>query len=278
MADEYDPFKTDSPFKDDYDGEIVEAWFGIAENYGDNLLAFLKVVADDGEEVENRYGMGGGWNSFDQGETVEHEKATPDNPKHFINTTAYAQLMAAAMESGAEDELRRRSRDELNNMGPRAAALWKGLKFHWEVKTETGTRKDRTTGEQVPWTSNRVLPTKFLGVAGSATASPVSQTAQAAPQPASTGAEGTTATSGTDASPPPAQPGTTQPTEAAASNGGGGVWDTIPPALQVPIKAMATSQDYSSWVDSVMALPGVLDNAMLVSALGDEALYNSLRA
>lgn len=165
MADEYDPFRTDSGFKDDFDGEVVEAWFSTDPQYnsGKTLLYFCKVLADDGEEVENRYGTGTGWNSYDGGITAEHEKDTADRPKAFQNGTAYAEFFATAMEAGAEEELRRRSREELNNQGPRNANLMKGLRFHWEVKTEKRNIKDRETQEMKEVTSNRTLVKNISG-------------------------------------------------------------------------------------------------------------------
>lgn len=171
-TDEFDPFKTSSGLKDDFDGTVIDGWWGTDPNSQQNpapLLGFLKIIADDGEEVEARYSTGSGWNSYDGGVTVEHEKDGA-GLQYFNNRTAWAECFTKAMESGAESEMRRRSQEELNNRGPRnIGGMMKGLKFHWNVKTETFNMKDRQTGEQREVTSNRLLPTAFLGVVGGAT-------------------------------------------------------------------------------------------------------------
>lgn len=173
MPDEFDPYKPGTGLKDDFDGTIVDSNFTTDPQTGRCSL-ILMVQADDGDEVPQRYGCGSDWDTFDGGETVRHPKG---ERTLFSNQTAYSDFMVHAMEAGAREVMYQRLRDGL---GPRAAANWHGLKFHWEVLPRpTRTRNDET-GEWENTTINRTLPTKFLGADGQGTL-PVDGTVAAAP-------------------------------------------------------------------------------------------------
>lgn len=231
---EYDEFRLDSGFKDDYDGTVIDAWFGTTEA-NPNLLLFLKVQADDGEEVENRYGCGDGWSSFDGGETAEHA-----TKKFFNNRSKIGGLVAAAFDSGAEDAIRAKSK-EVNNLGPRASKLWVGFRAHWNVFQEEFDMKDRTTGEQIKRTSTSVLPTKFIEFVGA-------------------GAEGKSSSTSSSAAPT-----------------GGGPLDSVDASVATQITLLAKTNDYPSWVDQVMALPDIVSNGTIMSALADQSFYEGLK-
>lgn len=248
-TEEFDPFKGESGFKDDYDGVVEEAWFA-AGDYGVNL--HLKIIADDGEEVENRYPTGPDWETFDGGDTVEHPKG---ERKGFNKNTRYFQLIGTAMGlEGVEGLLRERSR-ALDGKGPKAAALWKGLKFHWNVMTESKTFKDKDTQEKVTKDVSTVLPTAFLGTS-----------------------EGSVPTATPAASAPAASPGTpvaSAEVPAPASDS----TQAIPPNLLVPLKAAAKqAATFTEFADAAMEVPGVLENNDVMGKIVDEAFYTSLRA
>lgn len=235
MADEFDPFQQDTGFKDDYDGEVIDAWFGKTERGPDTLL-FLKVRADDGEEVENRYGCGSDWVTFDGGKTIEHPS------KKFLNNRAkYAVLVqrAFACEGGKAAVLGRN--EELDSeLGPRAAALWVGSRWHWEVEQEDFTIKDRESGENVKVTSTSVVPTAFLGYGeggGSVKAS----------------------------------------TSEAVAESGSSPLDEMSPETQTKIKVLAASHEYPAWVDKMMEIDEVMGNSGMISALADQGFYNGLK-
>lgn len=236
-----DEFELETGVKDDYDGIVADAWFGKTANAGETLFLFLKIQADDGEIVERRYSCGDDWGSYDGGVTAEHA-----TKKHFNNNSNIGRLVSAVM-SLCEDEVRARSA-ELNRMGPRNSKLLQGFKFHWEAFPDSGTRRDPTTGNQIPWSTTRVLPTKFLGIEG--VSNPTAATPEAAPASATTGT--TTAD--------PSDPLSGVSAEVAAQ-----------------IKVLAKSKSYPDFVDAVMGLTGVVENATLMVALGDESLYNNLR-
>jgi hypothetical protein len=256
LGEEFDEFRVTTGLKDDFDGIITDAYFGKPQSGGENLMLFVKVTADDGDEVENRYGLGKSWVSYDGGKTVEHP-----TDKYFNNRTAYAEMFAAAVKCGAKEELGRRSK-ELERRGPKDSRLWVGLKFHWLVKQESfqvpqrdeaGQEVRSETGVRLMTevTSNRVLPTKWLGTDAD----------QAPAKPKATRAKKETTTT------------TEAPTDAPAaeSNGGG------TSALMAKVKVLARTQPFETWVDKVMDLPGALDDDDLVSQL-TETYYEELQA
>jgi hypothetical protein len=151
-----DEFDTDKGVKDDYDGIIVEAYFQAGEQGDTNLV--LKKAADDGDVVEDRYRIGQDWASFDGGETVEH----PSRSK-IRSDSQLAILVERAMGSGAEDVIRERSIAN-GRKGQRTAALWPGLRFHWDVEAKPYSFTSQRTGEEVSGTSYKSYPSKFLGV------------------------------------------------------------------------------------------------------------------
>lgn len=166
MTDEFDPYKPGSGLKSDFDGWIKDGVFA-SENYGTNII--LMCDCDDGDEYAVRYGIGNGWESYDAGETVQH----PSGPRQlFSNSTGYSDFMVFAIECGAKDVLYERARA---GQGPRFAANYNGLGFHWDlVDRPTRTPKTDEMGQRVKddrgreiWentTRQRLLPVAFLGV------------------------------------------------------------------------------------------------------------------
>lgn len=261
LGEDFDEFRTSTGLKDDYDGTVTDAYFGKDQRGGDRNLLFLKVSATDGDEVELRYSTGNGWVSYDGGRTVEHP-----TEKWFNNRTAIAELMKAAMMiPEAQVELGRRSHQELDRRGPKDAKLWVGLGFHWEVKTETMNVPERDAlgqpvvedgrAKMVTIEVPRTLPTAYLGVAGQ---DPTSNAA-----PAGKGRKPRSATSS-------ATGGST--TTPPATNGAGDK------ALLAKLSVGAKTKTFNDWVDWAMDLPGVLEDDEIVSRLGDQDFYESLKA
>lgn len=155
MADEFDPWKTSSGLKDDYDGLVTDAYFAQDVQYN-RMQLHLTVLAEDGDEVDLRYNTGAEWQTFDGGATVEHPKA-----KWFNTNSAMGKLVTAGI-GAAEDVLRKRTA-EYGGLGPKAAGIWKGLRFHWEVDSSSGTMTDPETGKERSFTSNVTVPTAYLG-------------------------------------------------------------------------------------------------------------------
>ncbi|MDA8400320.1 MAG: hypothetical protein M0008_09815 [Actinomycetota bacterium] len=168
MSNTFDEFAGDAGLKSDYDGVITHAEFGIDPQYNGGATTLLKLTIqdDDGEEVVQMYPCGSGWDSVDGGETIEHDRGK----RSINNRTALFKLLKAAMDAGADDVLRERSARQFGKLGPRAAGIWTGLRFHWDAVTETYSFKDRSTGEEKTGESVRIVPTKYLGAAGKAEA------------------------------------------------------------------------------------------------------------
>lgn len=155
---EYDEFDTDSGLKDDFDGVIQEALFAPGE-YGTTLT--LKILADDGDELDAMYRVGPDWATFDGGATIEHP-----SKKVKLNTRSQISVLTkAAMDAGAETVIRSRS-NQNGKIGPRGSMIWPGLKFHWGVVEASYDLPDPTKEEPKKMrtvTSAKQYPTAFLG-------------------------------------------------------------------------------------------------------------------
>jgi hypothetical protein len=271
--DEFDEWDGESGFKDDYSGLIVDSFFTKDSNYnnGETLILKLKIIADDGEEVEQIYPCGADWDSYDNGETAEHPKDREGRPKAFNHNSAIYGLIRHAFEAGAEDTLKQRGR-------PRKASIWRGLKFHWKVDTQTFTIKDRKTGEDRTITTNRTYPEKFLGVfdvdSGTQEGAPANASTST-PAPQSGAATSTASSEGFD-----------EPTPAPGSqgnNGASGAGATpfdltgFDPSMIGKLKIHAKSKSYTDFLDAAMAVDGVTTNDQLLDLLGQEPFYAHLR-
>lgn len=164
MSDEFNPYKPGSGLKDDFDGVIVDGTFTTDPQTGSTSI-ILMVNADDGDEWPARYGTGNGWESYDGGSTVRH----PGGPKQLFNAqSAYSDFMQHAWDAGGKEDMLERIRTV---GGPTVAANWNGMRFHWEVMERPIRRpEDREDGSRV-WVNdviNRTLPSKYLGLAGTA--------------------------------------------------------------------------------------------------------------
>jgi hypothetical protein len=261
LGEEYDEFRTTTGLKDDYDGIVTDAYFGKPQSGGDNLMSFLKVTADDGDEVELRYGLGKDWESYDAGKTVEHPR-----DKYFNNRTAWAEFFTAAMKVGAKEELGRRSAT-LERRGPRDSRLFLGMRFHFNVITEhmnlpvrdeLGQPKRDERGQIITQVVDvpRTMPTKYLGTE--------------ADQAPKSRKSGTTRT----AKPTPAAEAS-EP-DVTAANG-----DAPPFGLEkaqyVKLKAKAKTMTHDAWMDWVTDQEEFVENDELVSTVGDADFYESLK-
>jgi len=152
MAENFNPWETESGLPDDFDLTVREAWFAKDARYKDGevlLLHWQGAVEKDGEEEELEtpiiFPCGSGWNSYDGGKTAEHEKGR----KRFINSSIYGRLIDRCVKDlGMMDLMLRRG-------DPRVAKVWEGLKFHLKrEKIEFGSKLEPI---------ERLMPDKFLG-------------------------------------------------------------------------------------------------------------------
>lgn len=304
MPEEYDieSFRPGSNLKEDFDGTITAAAFEKSEN-AQNYACHMVIMGDDGEEVEGFYGCGSDWVSYDGGASVEHPKGASHK---FNNQTAYAEFNVFAMVGfegdvndpnsrplpwpkgnetyqgpGALKVLSERNR-AANGRGPQIASTWVGLRFHFDVITrktyQRKVTKNADGSETTEWldsTVERMLPTRFLGLAGGSVGSSVTTPAQPVAQPA----------------PQPAQPvagqgqAAPQPAAQPAPDGGASSYPALadlPIVDRAAVIQLARTLPFDQFIDRVMGLQvssggDMLGQAKVIQALADETMYNALR-
>lgn len=261
-TDEFDPWSTETGLVTDYEGTVVDAWFGTDAKVGGRttLIAFWKVNTNDPDnpEVEERWSMGPDWASYDGGSSAEHPKG---DRKRFNKNSQYGHLIDKAIECGAGEAL------AATGLTPRSADVWKGTKWYMEAESKDYNFKN-DKGEEVKGTSSRNYPSKFLGV-GDVTA-PATPSATASPAEASTAAPPATATAGSTPSPTPPE------TPSAAA---GDPLSRLDATVASQARLLAKAKTYSEWVDAMMELPGVVqDNDLIMSIADESGLYTTLRA
>lgn len=241
-----DPWATESGNLTNYEGTVVDAWFGTDPGYNaDTRMLFLKMATDAPErpEHEERYNLPTGWETWDAGKSVEYKgadgEAKPD--KLFNKASQVGQLIEhVALMSDALEVLRGRG-------NPRTAGVWVGMRFFWEEESKPYKFKDRETGEMRTGTTNKNFPTKYLGTVDTLM-SPAVQSASA-----DTPSNGST----------PQTP-----------------LDRLSDTDRIVFGAWAKSMEHPAWVDKVMDHDGgrVCADQELVAALADDAgLYAQLK-
>jgi len=135
---------------DDADVTIENGYFGTDASYksGEQLLWILEGESPDSDEpVRQFYSIGKGWETSDNGETVEGRDK-------FNDQSNYYRFFRAALEcDGVQEVVEDREND------PAVGALWNGLQFHME-RQEIVPDNDNIK----PWWV--LLPVSFLGIAG----------------------------------------------------------------------------------------------------------------
>lgn len=149
-----DVFSTASGFADDFDGMVVDAQFApdMQYNSGQSMLLQLEIVSDDPDVGVQKimYPVGAGWQSFDGGKTVVHEK----KKWKFLGTTIYGKVLTQMLETlGLDDTLRQRG------FAPFDANMWIGFRAHWQ-RAEIEFK-----GTGAPASTSRLFPTKSYGFA-----------------------------------------------------------------------------------------------------------------
>lgn len=163
---ERDEFSWDIGIKENYDGTISNETLFKQQDRG-NWTLTLVIDADDGDRPTINLSVGGadkGWTSVNGGETLVN--TFNKEAKYHVKSTI-AQFINSAIDAGASEELKARSR-ELNNNGPYEAALWWGMRFHFDAVEEEQNRRDEKTGEWNPQKVQVTKPIKYLGMADQA--------------------------------------------------------------------------------------------------------------
>lgn len=134
---------------------ITKTEFGYRQNIAkDTTFACLTFQPESGDEQEQAYSVGKGWEPGSKGATLVRS----DGRKGKLNDqTGYGKWIAAAIKlDGVLDHLRANNGDAL------VAATWDGLKF------ELGSMREKTTNPTTGQEKevSRIMPVKFLGAGG----------------------------------------------------------------------------------------------------------------
>ena len=149
-----DLWGTESGLFSDYQGKVVDCWFGNDSKVGNGqvLILFLKMQTDVPEHPEwtERYTCGPDWQTIDGGKTAVHPT------KKKFNSNAQAGIFVdKALAVGAGPDLKSRG------LPPTDAAAWLGTSWYMEAVERTGKLQDGTDFKSV-----RNYPSKFLGIDG----------------------------------------------------------------------------------------------------------------
>lgn len=151
---EYDPFETETGLRTDYDFEIYVAQFVFGEKFENWQLELRGAAYEDGEMVSDnqieRYNLGKGWISEDEGRTVTKPGAKRD-AKFNVNSNM-GQLITRMVEVAPEyvKELRE------EGLSPMHAKIWEDTSWHMGEFT-------RGEGE---YKSTKNYPVRFNGRIG----------------------------------------------------------------------------------------------------------------
>ena len=192
--------------------------------------------------------VGPGWETFDDGETCEHEqgKETPHE------NSGVSVLTQALVDLGLEDDILTRG-DSMTQ-----AAIFRGWDLYLERKEfDFGMSKD---GQ--PMKTSRMLPTKVLGAAEGAGAG------KKGGKTAAGKTAGKTATSGR----------ATKATEPDEDEESGGILDEVDAKVLTKLKIAAKKADgdADAFADLAIEVDGVADSDDLVTAVADGSLFEAL--
>lgn len=147
-----DLWGTESGLFSDYQGKVVDAWFGNDSKVGNGqvLILFLKMQTDVPEHPEwtERYTCGPDWQTIDGGKTAVHP-----TKKKFNSNAQAGTFVDKALACGAGPELKERGKP------PTDAGAWLGTSWYMEAVEKTG-----QLGDGREFRSVRNYPSKFLGI------------------------------------------------------------------------------------------------------------------
>lgn len=160
---------------DDADVKILHSQFRYDADYnnGETLL-WIPTFEVDGEEKEQFFPCGKGWEPADKGQSARHESG---KPRKFNKNSSYGTWLNSAIACAADVLY---ARGDATN-----AAVWEGLRFHVESHEESFTIK----GELEPRTTNRIVATAYLG-ADEAEAKPAPKKSEKAAAKSTTNGDG----------------------------------------------------------------------------------------
>lgn len=241
-------WETDTGLVSNFDGDVVEAWFGTNEKSTfdpDKLYLWFKFVNIETDndsvidELTVKMSIGNGWETADGGQRIVREDG---NELTRVNSnTGYGKFIDRCRGAGKEGadfgEGFLDLRDHLAGKSPRRADIWVGHRFH--VADSTYVMKDRDTQEETSYTIS--LPTAYLGAAKIGGAPKVEETTE-------------------------------------TSNGNGGA----PDLTLIKLTALAKGKDtHQEFLDAALAVDGVATDDDLLAKVADDSpagLYAQARS
>lgn len=136
----FDPLKLSSGLLDDDDVVIRDAIFRTDPEFRDGQVLFLDATLLDsnGEETNQFFGTGNGWETNDDGATAAREDGRDIN---FNGKAKIGELFGGLVKVMKEDgkaDKAIRDRIKQHPLGPREAAFWKGLMVHVTAQDRKG--------------------------------------------------------------------------------------------------------------------------------------------
>ncbi|MDD5704188.1 MAG: hypothetical protein PHU23_19310 [Dehalococcoidales bacterium] len=153
VTEQQSPWETESGLIDDVDAYIVNAHFGVKEEYlqavvdskgdGQKGLMFLFDLEDTEGNIigQQGYSVGTGWEASEDGASISHAKR-----KNVVTNSMYGQLQVEVVKNLGVDMVARGL--------PTEAASWEGLGFHWMLKAHKTMSGQEKQG---------LMPTEYLG-------------------------------------------------------------------------------------------------------------------
>ena len=126
------PWSTELGGFDDYVGTVTEAWFAVDPTYNaEALLLHMSIKSDDLEQERvEKFSVGKGWVTEDQGKTAVHETGNPT--KKFHQKSAYGMIIDRVVKDDAFKGLLA----VLQERGsPTEAAVWNGITLHFRKES-----------------------------------------------------------------------------------------------------------------------------------------------
>lgn len=248
---------TDTGLVSNFEGDVVEAWFGPNERSTSDdpeirnkvflWWKFINITTEDDEvidELTHRLSIGNGWEVADGGKRVVRSDGNEN--KKFNNSTALGRVIDRILGNGQEGaEHHEGMKDVLTvmserNADTRHADIWTGLRFR--MAETSYPIKDKDTGKMT--TFSMVLPTHYLG-------------------PAKVGGGAAAAT--VAASPAPE---TSAPAETNGNGNGNGSVEVTLAKLRVLAKQ---APDYQTFLDQALTVDDVATNQDLLNAVADDS-------
>ena len=168
----YDPFALSSGLPlADVDATITAVDFRFDTSYAaDACVAAITFDPDEGEEQEQLYSLGRGWEPVDRGAAAAHQSG-----KESLNFNANSNMGRFIVAAGQDEDFRSAVASE--GLDLRTAEAWVGRRFH--LTTQEFTTRNPSTGAEKE--RSIIVPSAYLGTADGGSKAPAKKTAAKGP-------------------------------------------------------------------------------------------------